>query len=356
MSIFFETDTDKHNEEIRNCSMRFWKAHQEECANLPSITDSPTEIIIKPEALDVSQLDADDSLALWRPLEWNEYIGQENLKNILQGYIRGCKERERNFPHILIDGHAGTGKTTIINLIAHQLQIPFVECITNTIQSPQQFVDKLADCQGGILFLDELQEINRKVANFILPLLEDFKVNGKRIKPFTLAGATTEKGILIKKYKPLVDRMKIQKTLEPYTLKELQILTKQYKQKMFSKQNIEEQIYEQISENCRGTPRIAIRYLESYIFMSCSIEKVFHSYGIIKDGFTKDDIKILQLLSEKEKGVGLKSLSAYLGTSEENYLYQIEQYLLEQGLITIANRRVITEKGKQFLKEISCLG
>jgi len=353
MSLFDNIDEQEHNQILQQSRERFWTSYDKECKDLPNLSDSPMEITIKPEALDVSQLEEDDSHALWRPLGWEEYIGQENLKNILQGYIRGCKERDRKFPHLLIDGHAGTGKTTIINLIAHQLQVPFVECITNTIQSPQQFVDKLAECKGGILFLDELQEINRKVANFILPLLEDFKINGKKIKPFTLAGATTEKGILIKKYKPLVDRMKIQKTLEPYTLQELEILTKQYKNKMFPDQTIEEGIYQQIARNCRGTPRIAIRYIESYIFMNCSIEKVFRSYGIIKDGFTKDDIKILHLLEEKDKGVGLKSLSAYLGTSEANYLYQIEQYLLEQGLITIANRRVITETGKQFLKEIS---
>jgi len=313
--------------------------------------DSPLSITIKPEILDTSNLEEDKSEKhLWRPSSWDEYKGQNNLKNVLKGYINGTRELNRIFPHIMIDGKAGTGKTTIIYLIAKQLGLPFIECVTNTIQSPQQFVDKLIEVKGGILFLDEIQEINRKVANFILPLLEDFQINGKRIKPFTFACATTEKGELLKKYKPLVDRMKIQKTLEAYTIDELKTLIKQYKEKTFPNKNINDIIYEQIARNCRGTPRIALRWLESFIFMGCSIEEVFTSYNIIKDGITTDDIKVLKLLNEKEKGIGLKTICAYLGTSEANYLYQIEGYLIEKGLVTITHRRQITSLGIAFLK------
>jgi len=312
--------------------------------------DSPLNITIKPEILDTSALEEYNSKNhLWRPTRWDEYKGQERLKKVLRGYINGTKELNKIYPHLMIDGKAGTGKTTIIYLIAKQLGVPFVECITNTIQSPQQFVDKLAEVKGGILFMDEIQEINRKVANFILPLLEDFQINGKKIKPFTFACATTEKGELLKKYKPFVDRMKIQKTLDPYTIDELRILAKQYKEKTFPNKVIEESIYDKISKNCRGTPRIAIRWIESYIFMGCSIEEVFTSYNIIKNGITEEDIKVLKLLKEKEKGVGLKAICAFLGTSEANYLYQIEGYLIEQGLITITHRRQITELGKKFL-------
>lgn len=313
----------------------------------------PIEIIIKPEALDTSSLKGNNfKKELWRPNIFEEYIGQNQLKKILQGYIQGCKELEKPFPHMMIDGNAGTGKTTIAFLVAKYLNVSFVECVTNTIQSPQQFVDYLAKCNGGILFLDEIQEINKKVANFILPLLEDFSINGQKIKPFTLFSATTEKGRLIKKFKPLVDRMKIQKTLDDYTIEELKILTEQYKNKTFPNKIIDETIYWKIAKNCRGTPRIAIRWIESFIFMKCSIDEVFKSYNIVKDGITEDDIKVLKLLNEKEKGIGLKSICAYIGTSEENYLYQIESYLIKQGLLTITHKRQITKKGKEFLKNI----
>ena len=315
--------------------------------------NSPTEIIIKPEALDFSNLEESKEKSLWRPETFHEYLGQKNLKTILKSYIESHKEMNRTFPHMMIDGKAGTGKTTIAYLVAKLLDKPFVECVATTLQSQQQLVDKIVEVKGGILFIDEIHMINAKIANFILPILEDFQIGGQKIKPFTLFTATTEIGVLLKKFKPFVDRMKIAKTLEPYTIKELSILAKQYKEKTFPDIKIPEDVYEKIAKNSRGTPRIAIRYIESYIFMNISIEEVFRTYGIVKNGITKQDIKILKLLKEKEKGVGLKAISAFLGTSEQNYLYQIEGYLIEQGLITITSRRQITEKGKEFLNDIS---
>jgi len=322
------------------------------CMEKPA-KNSPTEITIKPEALDLSNLDSDSSCdRLWRPENFDQYKGQENLKNILKAYLNGCKEYGKIFPHTMISGPAGSGKTTISYIIAKQLNLPFVEAVTNTISSPQQFIDKLAECQGGILFLDEIHELNRKIANFILPLLEDFSINGKKIKPFTLISATTEKGSLIKKFKPFVDRMKIQKTLEPYTEADLIHIVEQFKNKTFPSISIPENVYQKISQNCKRTPRIALRYLESYIYMQKNIETVFQSYGIVKNGMNKEDIKVLQLLNEQPKGLGIKAISAYLGTSEQNYSYEIENYLLQEGYITITTRRIITEKGKQFLKEV----
>ncbi len=315
-------------------------------------SNSPTEIIIKPEALDLSSLEESTEKSLWRPENFNEYLGQKNLKIILKSYIKSHKEMNRTFPHMMIDGKAGTGKTTIAYLVAKMLDKPFVECVATTLQSQQQLVDKIVECKGGILFIDEIHMINAKLANFILPILEDFQISGQKIKPFTLLTATTELGVLLKKFKPFVGRMKIAKTLEPYSIDELRILVKQYKGKTFPNAEIPEDVYHKIALNCRGTPRIAIRYIESFIFMQIPIEEVFTTYGIVKNGITKQDIKVLKLLKEKEKGVGLKAISAFLGTSEQNYLYQIEGYLIEQGFLTITTRRQITEKGKKFLNEI----
>lgn len=336
---------------INSISEKFWIGFEEDRKKIQINDQSPLEITIKPEIIDISNLKSSEPIKhFWRPEKFEEYIGQENLKLILQSYLKGCQEINKPFPHTLISGMAGSGKTTIIYLISKYLNINFVECVANTINSPQQFIDKLVEVNGGVLFLDELQVINKKIANFILPILEDFQINGTQIKPFTFCGATTELGILLKKFKPLVDRMKILKQLEPYKINELIILTKQYKEKNFPKKAIDENIYSIIANNCRKTPRIAIRLLESYIFMNQSIESVLHAYNIIKHSITLDDIRILKILNEKQNGLGLKALASFLGTSEENYLYQIESYLLQEELITIGSRRTITNKGKEFLK------
>jgi len=316
--------------------------------------DNAQEIIIKSEVLDTSELnECDTQKKLWRPERFDQYVGQDNLKKIIQAYIKGSQDMKVSFPHMMIDGNAGTGKTTIAYLVAKYLDKNFVESVANTIKSPQQFVDKLVECNGGVLFLDEIHMINKQVANFILPILEDFQINGKRIKPFTFFACTTELGIVIKKFKPLVDRMKIQKTLESYSTTELATITKQYKQKSFAQFEVNDELCRKIAENSRGTPRIALRLLESYIFMNVDFEEVLQSYNIIREGITINDVKVLMILNETEKGVGLKSICAYLATSEANYLYQIENYLLYKGLITINTRRTITDKGRDFLKCIT---
>ena len=312
--------------------------------------NNPQEVIIRPELIDASKLITGEQKGLWRPTDFSQYVGQESLKNILTGYLRGCKEMGKTFPHFLVDGRAGTGKTTIAYILANMLGLNFVETLSNTIKSPQQLIDLLVQVNGGVLLIDELQMINRQVATFLLPILEDFKISGQSIKPFTMMACTTEKGILLKRWKPLVDRCKIQKTLDPYSLDELATLIKQYKNKTFKNVNIEESVFVLLAKNARGTPRIGIRLLESFIYMQKPLADVFKAYNIVQDGITTEDIKVLRLLAENPKGIGLNSICAYLQTSVENFMYQQESYLIELGLMTIGNRRQITTRGKEFLK------
>ena len=93
------------------------------------------EVTIVPALLDVSQLGEVEHKNLWKPESFDDYVGQESLKNILNGYIKGCKELNRPFPHFLVDGKAGIGKTTITYILAKQLGLTFVECVANTVKS-----------------------------------------------------------------------------------------------------------------------------------------------------------------------------------------------------------------------------
>lgn len=348
------TDLINNDPEMKKAMDHLHSVSDKENWHFPKNRGSAQEIIIKKEAMDISSIKDDKGKdRVWRPSEFSEYIGQEKLKKILEGYIGGTKKRGKVFPHMLIDGPAGTGKTTIAYLTAKQLGVPFVECVATSLNSGKDLGDIISEANGGIVFIDEIHMLNEELANTILPILEDFQVRGQPIKPFTLFACTTEKGRLLKKFKPLVDRMKIQKTLEPYTIEDMIRLASQYTQKTFANEKIDANIYNTIAENCRLTPRIAIRYLESYVYMETNIEEVLQSYDIVKDGFTIHDIKVLELLNSHEKGVGLQAIAGYLGTSEENYLYSIEHYLLYNGFIVRLPRgRIISEKGKKFYKDI----
>lgn len=340
-----------HNANIALTREQFWKEYDKSCENLPKIDDSKIEVIIKPEALDTSALEStNDNKKLWRPQKFEEYIGQTKAKELLQAHIEGSKRLNENFPHLLISGLAGTGKTTLLQLVANKLNLDFVYCIAETLKSPQQVVDKIVECKGGILMIDEIHGLSRQINEFLLPIIEDFRVNNQYIKKFSLFGATTELGQIIKKFKPFLDRFPLKLTLESYTHQNLAIIAKQFKEKTFPNIQVDDSIYELISKNCRETPRLALSLLKSYIFIQ-DIKKVLYANSIVKDGITEQDIKLLKYLEENPKGVGLNTISLYLQTSEANYQYSIESYLLKKGLITRLPRgRIITEKGKEFLK------
>ena len=310
------------------------------------------EVVIKPEALDTSVLaDGEGNKTLYRPAEFNEYIGQIKAKRRLISRIEGAKKLNETMGHTLLTGSAGHGKTTLAYIIAKQLGLKVVELVGGSLKSEQQVVDKIAECEGGILFLDEIHKLSNKLGNFLLPIIEDFQVQGKKIKPFTLIAATTELGQLEKHLKPFVQRFPIQIELEDYNTEEIVTIIKQFHGKKYNDIKIDDHIYNTIALNCRLTPRIAISLLKDYI-CSENIKEVFENNQIVKDGFTLRDIKVLNYLNTKPMGASKVTISSFLGTSNSNYDSLIEPYLLKNDLIEISSRRKITIRGKEFLNEI----
>ena len=286
----------------------------------------------------------------FRPETFDEYIGQRKAKRILQNYIKAVKERNKIMPHILLYGKAGMGKTTLARIIANELQVNIVEVITSNIVDIYQIFEYLEQADGGILFLDEIHAITRDNAEKLYSLMEDFMYNGRYVKPFTLIGATTEVGEIIRTKRPFYDRFKIIIELEEYTKEDLIQIAKQYQERVF-KEELEEEIYEILANNCRNTPRTLIRLLEATNYFDKNINEVLESFGIIKDGFTYKDLTILKYIAQNEKGVGLQGLISYLDTSRDNYLYEIEPFLLKNGCIIRTPRgRKITQKGLEIIR------
>ena len=132
----------------------------------------------------------------WRPNLFKEYIGQESAKQRIMSYIQGCEKFDEVFPHTFLSAPAGCGKTVFANILADMLGKTFVKCGAVDIKSEQQLVDKIVECKGGILFIDEFHKISNKLGTFLLPILEERLVSGVKIKPFTMIVATTHKGNL----------------------------------------------------------------------------------------------------------------------------------------------------------------
>jgi Holliday junction DNA helicase RuvB len=290
---------------------------------------------------------------IYRPTTFSDYIGQKKAKNILKNYIKGTQKRGRIFPHLLINGNAGTGKTTLAEIMSNELAVPMLSTIASNIDNEEKIKQYISTPYGGILFLDEIHALKRELAEKFYTVMEDFKISNQQVKPFTLIGATTELGEIIKDRRPFYDRFKIILTLEEYKLKDMVNIMKKYKIKMFPKEKISDDIYYKLAKNTRKTPRLAIRLLEACIYFDKKVIPMLRSFKIIKDGFTFDDYKVLKYLSDTGDKVGLQGISSYLGLSVANYLFQIEPYLSSQGLIKRTPRgRQISDNGKKKKEEL----
>lgn len=314
--------------------------------------DKPTEVIIKPEALDTSALSEGQGIEnLWRPTEFSQYIGQTEAKERVMDYIAGCKKFNEQFPHTFLSAPPGCGKTAFSLILSNLLGKKMVQCTGGDLKSEQQLIDKIVECEGGILFVDEAHRISRKIGTFMLPLLEDFSIQGKKIKPFTVIFATTHRGTIAKHLDALLQRFQLEISLKDYKIEELAQIIKQYKRKKYSHIEIQDNIINEIANNCRNTPRLGLTLLKEYAY-TLNWQRVLNNNEIIKNSLTKTDLRVLRYLKDNNGG-GKNSLSKYLRVEPNTYEFNIEPFLIFLGFITVDNRRQITNLGKEFLQNVN---
>ena len=352
MSLFDNIDEQEHNQILQQSRERFWTSYDKECKDLPNLSDSPMEITIKPEAIDISNLEEGEGFDNYRPTTLEDYAGQEEAKEQIITYIKGCKEYNEPFPHVFLSAPAGHGKTLLATIIANIIASKLVTCTGGELKSEQQFIDKIVECDGGVIFIDEANRLSKRIGFFMLPIIERFKIGNVRLKPFTVIFATTHKGDLSKDLDALIQRCDLLLDLEHYNEEQLIAILKKYQTKQYPENNIPEEIFIKIAKNCRRTPRIARILLRNYIFTE-DWDKVKKVNKIVKDGITKTDVKILKYLRSFPKGIGQKTIANYLRIKPQTYEYEIEPYLIFKELIVVENRRKITTKGQQFLETIN---
>lgn len=313
---------------------------------------SSQEVIIKPELLDLSSIEIGKNNCAYRPQTLDEYIGQDNAKAMLMEYIDGSQKHNDIFPHIFLSAPPGHGKSLLANIVSNMIGKKIVECVGGDLKSEQQFIDKIIEVKDGILFIDEANMIRKKVGFFMLPIMEQFKINGYELKyPFSIIFATTHKGDLSKELDALIQRCDLEIELEHYTIDQLIIILKQFKNKQYPDIFVNDETCKQIALNCRQTPRLARRLLRHYVYTN-NWSIVMQRHGIIKDGLNKVDVKVLKYLETNKKGVGRNQIANYLRIKPKTYLYEIEPYLIFKELIHVENNTKITDEGKQFLNNL----
>lgn len=306
-----------------------------------------------------------------RPLRWEEYIGQEQVKRNVKIIIEAAKKRNEPPEHMLFSGAPGLGKTTLAYLIAKELNVNIKVTSGPAIERPGDLAAILTNLEEGeILFIDEIHRLNRVCEELIYPALEDFKLHlvvGKgpmartmeiNLPRFTLIGATTKVAGLSS---PLRNRFGAIFQLNFYSNQEIaQIVERSAK---ILKVEIEKEAVELIAKRSRFTPRIANRLLkrirdfalvESNGIITKEIAiKAFEALEIDELGLEPMDRKILETIIYKFGGgpVGIQALAAALSEEVDNILEVYEPYLLQLGLIKRTPKgRVITETALNHLK------
>lgn len=290
----------------------------------------------------------------YRPQTLEHYIGQIRAKELVNINVK--KALTIKPVHFIISGTRGHGKSTIAYIIANMLDYDISTYVAGsfTMENLKEFLIKNADStKPCILFIDEIHGLQKNIAEFMYPLLEDFllPIGNLRVKPFIFIGATTDKNILLKKFAPMVDRCGAQLNLEHYQIEDIKQILKQYNEQLY-KQDIPEEVYDLLGTNTRFNPRTSIAMFEDYLICK-DIQKVLQAHRVIKDSLTTDDIIILKHLQEIGKPVGVETLAIIIQQTKADYTVLIEPFLLSQGYISrTARGRVITEKGSKLLEEI----
>jgi len=291
---------------------------------------------------------------MYRPETFENYISQDRAKDKAKLTIELIN---KGFPrHFLFMGNAGCGKTTISGIVAKTLGFNFNVYVGSnfTIDTMNDFLVKNADSKlPNVLFIDEMAELKKEVLTYMLPIIEDFKLNELNLRKFILIGATTDTYILSKRCQPFLDRIQCKIYLEDYNAEDIRKLLIQYNDQIHHA-NVLSEDYNTISRNVRYTPRLAISLFDYYIATNGDLDRVLKMNRIIKDGLTDIDVRILKALNNTNgKPVGEEYLAVMGNMTKAEYKELIEPYLCRQGLLARGKSgRIITEAGKRFLCEV----
>ena len=288
-----------------------------------------------------------------RPRRLSDFIGQDGLREQFAVAIQAASARGEALDHLLLAGPPGLGKTSLAQIVAAELDVPFVQTAGPALERKGDIAAFLTALEPrSVFFVDEIHRLPRTLEETFYPAMEDRRLPitvgqgaGARVvtldlPPFTLVGATTRAGLLTT---PLRDRFGIQTRLEPYTAEHLAQIVK--RSASILQISLDDDGAWAIAERSRGTPRVANRLLKRVrdyaevrmggVVSAQAASEALQMLEVDELGLDRLDREILAAVCVKFAGgpVGLSTLAITVGEEQDTIEEVYEPYLLQRGLI-----------------------
>jgi holliday junction DNA helicase RuvB len=299
------------------------------------------------------ELQTDDADATLRPKRIDEFVGQDAVKEQLGVSIAAAAARGEALDHVLLAGPPGLGKTSLAQIVAHELEVPFIQTAGPALERKADIASFLTALEPrAVFFVDEIHRLPRAVEETFYPAMEDRQLPitvgagaGARVvtldlPAFTLIGATTRSGLLTT---PLRDRFGIQHRLDHYDAADLaRIVTRSAR---VLDVEIDAAGAGAIAQRARGTPRVAnrlLRRVRDYAEVHGGGAIDAQTAGAALDllevdhaGLDRLDREILSTICEQFSGgpVGLSTLSVAVQEEPDTIEDVYEPYLLQRGFL-----------------------